>query len=41
MEEYALALGDGLWPSMDVLPPTERKQQGKRLKLSPVRIELV
>jgi len=40
MEEYALALVDGLWPGMDVLPPTERKQRGKRLKLSPVRIEL-
>ena len=40
MEEFARALADGLWPSMDVLPPAERRQQGKRLSLSPVRIEL-
>lgn len=30
-EPYAQALIDGLWPSVDVLPPTERQQQGCRL----------
>ncbi len=40
MEEFARALVDGLWPSMDVLPPIERRQQGKRISLSPVRINL-
>ena len=32
MREYAKALGDGLWPSLDVLPQTERGQQGVRLQ---------
>ena len=36
MVEYAQALGDGLWPSMDVLPEIERQQQGKRLLIEPV-----
>ena len=40
MEEYAQSLVSGLWPSMDVLPPTERKQQGKRLSLTPFRVDL-
>jgi hypothetical protein len=39
MEEFARALTDGRWPSMDVLPPSERSQQGRRLSLSPMRIE--
>ncbi len=39
MSEYARALGNGLWPSMDVLPAQERGQQGKRLNLDPLRIE--
>ena len=40
MGEYARALGTGLWPSMDMLPAVERAQQGKRLQLDPLRIEL-
>ena len=40
MGEYARALGTGLWPSMDVLPAVERAQQGKRLQLDPLRIDL-
>ncbi len=32
MREYAKALGDGLWPSLDVLPETERQQQGVLLQ---------
>ena len=32
MVEYAQALTDGLWPSMDVLPPEEQSLQGQRLK---------
>jgi len=32
MREYAQALGDGLWPSLDVLPEVERRQQGVRLQ---------
>ncbi len=31
MVEYGKALTDGLWPSMDVLPPAERAQQGRPL----------
>ncbi len=31
MVEYAQALDDGLWPSMDVLPEWERKQRGRWL----------
>lgn len=33
---YALALENGLWPSMDILPEAERKQQGKDLDISDV-----
>ena len=29
MVEYAQALADGLWPSLDVLPDWERQQQGR------------
>jgi predicted phosphodiesterase len=32
MREYAGALADGLWPSMDVLPEVERLRQGQRLQ---------
>jgi predicted phosphodiesterase len=32
MSEYAQALIDGLWPSMDVLPARERAIQGRRLE---------
>ena len=28
---YAESLESGLWPSMDILPPPERRQQGQRL----------
>lgn len=38
MREYAQALGNGLWPSMDVLPEHERDQQGKILELEPLRV---
>ncbi len=31
MTEYAQALVDGLWPSMDILPETERGQRGQAL----------
>jgi len=30
-EGYAAALGSGLWPSCDVLPPAERARRGKKL----------
>ena len=33
---YAVALGSGLWPSMDVLPPAERTQRGVALSLAPM-----
>ena len=36
MPEYAKALGDGLWPSLDVLPEAERQQQGVRLQPQPL-----
>jgi len=36
MVEYAKALGDGLWPSMDVLPEFERRQRGQTLRIEPV-----
>ena len=35
---YAKALGTGLWPSMDVLPTAERKQQG--IPLAPITWEI-
>lgn len=39
MNEYAQALIDGLWPSMDILPPEERANQGNRLNVSPIKID--
>ena len=30
-EGYAAALGSGIWPSCDVLPPTERARRGQKL----------
>jgi len=38
MIEYGQALGDGLWPSMDNLPETERQQRGQPLNLPPIHI---
>jgi predicted phosphodiesterase len=38
MVEYGQALGDGLWPSMDILPAAERRQRGQPLNLPPIRI---
>ncbi len=32
MAEYAQALRDGLWPSMDILPQAERRQRGQALE---------
>ena len=37
MSEYAQALTDGLWPSMDILPAAERANQGRRLVVAPLR----
>ena len=34
MAEYGEALASGLWPSMDILPETERAQRGKPLDLA-------
>jgi predicted phosphodiesterase len=34
-ESYAKALETGLWPSLDVLPQTEKKQTGKPLQVDP------
>jgi predicted phosphodiesterase len=34
--EYAEALGTGLWPSCDILPPAERGQRGRALAPEPV-----
>jgi hypothetical protein len=39
MSEYAQALTSGLWPSMDILPASERGNQGQRLELDSLRIE--
>lgn len=33
---YAGTLVDGLWPSMDVMPPAERRRRGRPLKPRPV-----
>lgn len=38
MTEYARALENGLWPSMDVLPAYEREQQGMKLELEPLSV---
>ena len=40
MPEYAKALTDGLWPSMDVLPDEEKGQQGQRLCLDPLCVQV-
>jgi len=32
-EGYAETLLSGLWPSLDVLPPAEKKKQGERIQL--------
>ncbi|MDV7340621.1 metallophosphoesterase family protein [Terasakiella sp. A23] len=37
-EGYASALSSGLWPSLDVLPEVEKKNQGQGLSLSRLRI---
>ena len=37
MIEYGIALRDGLWPSMDILPAAERGQRGQPLELPPIR----
>lgn len=37
---YAESLLTGLWPSMDVLPDTERKQQGRPINLTPLQIPI-
>ncbi len=41
MTEYAQSLIDGLWPSQDVLPAEEQRQQGQRLNLKPLRVQAV
>ena len=38
MLEYGQALGDGLWPSTDILPETERQQRGQPLNLPTIKI---
>ena len=38
MVEYAQALADGLWPSMDVLPDWEKQQQARRLAPEPLAL---
>ena len=39
MPAYGQALGDGLWPSIDILPPLEASQTGQALDVQPIRIE--
>jgi hypothetical protein len=39
MSEYARALTDGLWPSMDILPTDERANQGRRLVVEQLRFD--
>jgi len=41
MSEYAQALIDGLWPSMDVLPEPEQSDQGNRLELPGIKVESI
>ncbi len=38
MSAYGQALGDGLWPSIDILPEAEARQTGKPLILPPLRV---
>lgn len=40
MSEYGQALASGIWPSMDILPETERRQAGQPLDLPPVYIQV-
>ncbi len=40
MPEYGQALADGLWPSQDILPPTERSRRGRQLNLEPVLLSV-
>jgi predicted phosphodiesterase len=41
MVEYGEALASGLWPSMDILPETERRQRGRPLDLPPLELHPV
>jgi len=41
MSAYGNALESGLWPSIDILPPTEAQQTGRSLDLQPLYIEPV
>ncbi len=36
MHEYAKALGDGLWPSMDILPTAAKQRRGGTIQLAPI-----
>lgn len=38
MVEYGRALASGLWPSIDILPDTERRQRGQPLHLPPISL---
>lgn len=38
MVEYGQALNSGLWPSLDVLPGWEKRQQGRRLAPGPLAL---
>ncbi|MDH3219251.1 MAG: metallophosphatase family protein [Gammaproteobacteria bacterium] len=38
MIEYGQALASGLWPSIDILPDTERRQRGQPLHLPPLSL---
>jgi hypothetical protein len=39
MTEYGQALGDGLWPGVDILPEAELQQTGQALDLPPIRFQ--
>jgi predicted phosphodiesterase len=39
MSEYGKALGNGLWPSTDILPEVESQQTGQTLDLPPIRFQ--
>ena len=38
MPEYGAALASGIWPSLDILPESERQQSGQPLNLPPIQI---
>lgn len=38
MVEYGEALASGLWPNMDILPESERRQRGQPLDLPPMQL---